>query len=328
MTATTPKHELLNPPVLGRWREGNTGVEGVWSFEASAPGPKVLVTALIHGNELCGAWAVLGALQAGLRPRRGTLTLAFCNLPAFDRFDDEHRYDSRFVDEDLNRVWGDGLARRTPSSEQRRALELLPFVTGADWLLDLHSMSLDGPALMLSGLQPRNIALARRLGTPEIVIVDAGHQQGRRMRDHGRFGESDAQAVALLLECGQHFQPVSRDVAFDGIGRFLSASGCVTPDDIPPSWLRPVPDVQRVFEVTDAIAAHSANVRFADTWRTGQTIEQAGTLLGWNDEIPFHTPYASCTLVMPSLVQLRAGVTVVRLARDATTPVSRAAASP
>ena len=308
----------LTAPALGHWRNGNTGVEGVWSFEASEPGPNVLITALIHGNELCGAWAVLDVLQAGLRPRRGTLTLAFCDLRAFDRFDADHPYDSRFVDEDLNRVWGEGLAQRSSTCEQRRALELVPCVEQADWLLDLHSMSQVGPALMLTGLQARNIALATRLGTPEYVIVDAGHCEGRRMRDHGRFGDAEAQALALLLECGQHGQLVSRDVALDGVGRFLVESGCSTQDDIPPTWLRPAAASQRVFEVTDAIAAAGTNVRFAEAWRTGQTIGKRGTVLGWNDEVPFHTPYPNCTLVMPSLRQLRAGVTVVRLARETT----------
>jgi predicted deacylase len=312
----------LTAPLLEHWREGNTGVAGVWSFAASEPGPSVLVTALVHGNELCGAWAVLGALQARLRPRRGTLTLAFCNLQAFDRFDAARPYDSRFVDEDLNRVWGEGLAQRVPSCEQRRALELLPFVDRADRLLDLHSMSQDGPPLMLTGLRPRNIALAERLGTPQYVIVDGGHRAGRRMRDHGRFGAADAEALALLLECGQHGELASRDVACDGVARFLVESGCATPDDVPRSWLRPAPAAQRVFEVTDAIAASAGNVRFAEAWRTGQTIAERGTVLGWNDGLPFRTPYANCTLVMPSLRQLRPGVTVVRLAREASAQVA------
>ena len=311
-----PRFEL-EAPSLDAVRKGNTGVAGVWSFGALEPGPNVLVAALIHGNELCGAWAVRAALEAVLRPRRGTLTLAFCNLAAFDRFDAAHPYDSRFVDEDLNRVWGDGLAARTTSSEQRRALELLPFVERADRLLDLHSMSQDGPPLMLTGVQPRNVALARRLGAPAHVIVDGGHSAGRRMRDHGRFGTSNAEALALLLECGQHGQLASRDVALDGIARFLIESGCVTADDMPPGWLQPAPRQQRVYEVTDAITARSADVRFAAPWRTGQTVAASGTVLGWNDGAPFATPYADCTLVMPSLRQVRAGVTVLRLAREA-----------
>ena len=75
----------LQPPDLSRWRTGNTGTPGVWRFEATQPGREVLVTALVHGNELCGAWALWEALEAGVRPRSGALTLAFCNLSAFDQ---------------------------------------------------------------------------------------------------------------------------------------------------------------------------------------------------------------------------------------------------
>ena len=307
---------LLPVPELGPWRDGNTGVEGVWRFESRVPGPEVLVTALIHGNELCGAWAVLSLLQGGLRPRHGALMLAFCNLQAFDRFDLADPDGSRFADEDLNRVWGAELRQRPATREQRRALELLPFVENADWLLDLHSMHQDGPPLLLTGLQARNVALAKRLGTPEYVIIDAGHREGRRMRDHGRFAAADSPALSLLLECGQHGQLASRDVALDLAARFLVLSGCASSDDIPAPWQRAVPATQRVFEVTDAVAATSATVRFAETWRTGQTIASSGTVLGWNDGLAFHTPYANCTLVMPSLRKLRPGMTVVRLARE------------
>lgn len=306
----------LPAPDLGRWREGNTGVEGVWSFDAQAAGPSLLVTALIHGNELCGAWALLNILQSGLRPRQGTLTLAFCNLCAFDRFDLAEPYASRFVDEDLNRVWGPALAQRRQTQEQQRALALLPFVERADRLLDLHSMSQDGPPLMLSGVQPRNLAFARALGTPAHVIVDAGHSEGRRMRDHGRFDAADSPTLSLLLECGRHGELVSRDVALDLSARFIAAGGCVAQGDMPAAWLRPAPPVQRAFAVTDAIVAKNTNVRFAEDWRTGQTIAEAGTVLGWNDEIALTTPYDDCTLVMPSLRRLRPGVTVLRLARE------------
>ena len=306
----------LPAPHLGPWRSGNTGVEGVWSFTAADAGPDVLVTALVHGNELCGAWALLRALEAGLRPCKGNLTLAFCNLAAFDRFDAANDAASRFVDEDLNRVWGDGLAHRKSSGEQRRALVLRPFVERADWLLDLHSMSLPGPPLALTGLLSRNIALARELGAPGHVIVDAGHREGRRMRDHGRFGDPEGAALAILVECGQHGELASRDVALDSVVRFVARAGCVAAADTPPAWRLPSPPAQRVFEVTEAIVARGTDVRFVGPWQTGQTLTEAGTLLGWNEGEPFATPYDDCTLVMPSLRQLRPGVTVLRLARE------------
>lgn len=310
----------LPKPELGGWREGNTGTEGVWTYSAHTSGPHVLVTALVHGNELCGAWALLYALQAGLRPRRGSLSLAFCNLAAFDSFDAQNADASRFLDEDLNRVWEPGLPNRPPSREQKRAMELLPFVERADWLLDLHSMHEPGVPLLLTGLQTRNVALAKKLATPTHVVVDAGHKDGVRLRDHGRFSSTtDGDTRALLLECGYHGELASKDVALDMMGRFLVESGVVQQADIPATWLRPDPAPQQVLEVTGGIVARSMNLRFVEPWQSGQTILRAGTLLGFNDDEPFVTPYDNCTLVMPSLRQLRPGVTVVRLAKTAST---------
>ena len=49
----------LAPPDLSAWLAGNTGIAGFTSYAAEAPGPHVLLLALMHGNELAGA-IVLG----------------------------------------------------------------------------------------------------------------------------------------------------------------------------------------------------------------------------------------------------------------------------
>lgn len=95
----------LTVPDLSAVRAGNTDTQGVWHFDSGVPGRAVMVSALVHGNELCGAWAVKDFLETGLRPRQGSLTLAFCNLDAFDRFDMAKHDTSRFVGQDMNRVW-------------------------------------------------------------------------------------------------------------------------------------------------------------------------------------------------------------------------------
>ena len=161
----------LPVPDLGDWRRGNVGTEGVWRFEGNVTGPDVLITALVHGNELCGAWALLELLRQGVSIERGALTLAFCNLAAFDRFDPTHADASRFVEHDFNRVWGPALAQGSSSSiEHGRARELLPWVIRADCLLDLHSMHEPGPALVLTGRHARNIAWAQDLAADALVI--------------------------------------------------------------------------------------------------------------------------------------------------------------
>jgi predicted deacylase len=308
----------LPKPELAAWRSGNTGVEGVWQFAADVPGRRVLVTALIHGNELCGAWVLKDLLEHRLPPVAGTLTLAFCNLAAFDRFDPAAPDAARFVHEDLNRLWSADKLAQGDTAERMRARELLPFVQQADWLLDLHSMHEPSAPLLLTGLQQRNIALARALGAPQHVIVDAGHQDGVRLRDYGRFGDAqDNGTRSLLIECGYHGDLHSRVVAQDITARFLAASGCVPENALPAHWKLPTPVQQHVLHVTGAVTAKSTAFSFAQPFTGLEKIPHAGTQIALNNGEPVTTPHDDCVLIMPSLRQLRAGVTVVRFAREA-----------
>lgn len=308
----------LAPPDLSRWQQGNTGTEGVWRFESPQPGPRVAVTALIHGNELCGAWAVsqlLELLAGGAKLRRGRLTLALCNLRAFARFDAADPHASRFVEEDLNRQWSPERLATGSSAERRRAAELRPWLEDADYLLDLHSMHEEGSALLLTGMQPRHVEFVRELGVAGTVIIDSGHAEGRRMRDFGHFGSDEGTARSLLIECGFHGNPDSRLVAQDAVHRLLERTGVADPRDLPPAWRLDRPAAQWALEVTDAVVAETMDLRFAFTPTDLQVIERKGTVIGHEQGRDIVTPYDDCVLVMPSLRQLRPGVTVVRLAR-------------
>jgi predicted deacylase len=318
---TSLQFELAKPDI-GAWRAGNTGTEGVWHFDSGVAGCRAMIASLVHGNELCGAWAVLGLLEAGVRPRQGSLTLAFCNLAAFDRFDPADADASRFVDEDLNRQWARERIATASTLERRRAGELLPFVEHADWLLDLHSMHEPGEPLLLTGIHARNVALARKLGASEHIVVDEGHRDGTRMRDFGRFGLCDEEAAgtrSLLLECGFHGDASSRDVAQDMSVRFLAAAGVLddsAADSALADWRRADARHQQILRVTGGVTARSDKFRFLDDYRSLQVIRKAGTPIGDNDGDVVTTPYDDCVLVMPSLRQARAGVTVVRFARE------------
>lgn len=311
----------LSPPDLGRWRAGNTGVEGVWHFDAGVAGRDVMISALVHGNELCGAWALKELLEAGLRPDTGSLTLAFCNLEAFDRFDADDSDASRFIDEDMNRQWTPERLASAGTRERQRAAALEPFVKRAQWLLDLHSMHEPGQPLSLVGLHGRNLALARQLRAPEHLVVDAGHQDGVRMRDYGRFGLPDgdgADTRSLLIECGYHGDPASLDVARDQCARFLIQAGTVTDASAlrwMPGWKQPDATRQWALHVTGGVVAQSERFCFTRRLEGLETVPHAGTVIGDNDGDPVVTPYDDCVLVMPSTRQARKGVTVVRFAR-------------
>ena len=308
---------LLPRPDLSRWRAGNTGVEGVWRFEAGQPGLHVAVTALVHGNEFCGAWAVSGLLEklaSGVALQRGRLTLALCNLAAFERFDAGRPDASRFVDEDLNRQWSAARLADASTLERRRAAQLWPWLGDADWLMDLHSMHEPGSPLLLTGTLDRHVDFARALGIGGHVVIDAGHADGTRLRDCGPFGDPAAQARALLIECGWHGDPYSRRVAEDAVFRLMQLSGCIDPAQLPPDWPVAVPPARWALTVTQAVVARSTRFRFARPWRNLQRVARRGTLIATDDGRPVRSPHDDCVLVMPSTRQLRPGVTMVRLA--------------
>ena len=311
----------LPAPDLSAWRAGNTGTEGVWHFDSGLPGRQVLVSALILGNELCGAWALKGLLESGLRPQAGSLTLMFCNLAAFDRFDPANHDAARFVEQDMNRQWSDERMDAADSLERRRCAALRPFVARADWLLDLHSMHEPCAPLLLTGVQPRNLALAKQMAAPEHIVIDAGHQDGTRMRDYGRFGLPDAQAGdsrSLLVECGFHGDPASRAVAQDQCLRFIEASGIVDGAELArllPGWRLTDAPRQWALQVTGPVVAKNERFTFTEAFTGLEVIARAGTVIGDNDGEPVTTPYDDCVLVMPSTRQARAGVSVVRFAR-------------
>jgi predicted deacylase len=307
----------LTPPDIEPYRAGNVGVDYVTTFDSGVSGPHVLVTALTHGNEICGAIALDRLFRAGLRPRRGRLTLAFDNVAAYRSFDPRYPVVSRFVDEDFNRLWDEAtLDGPRQSIELARARTLRPFVDAADFLLDIHSMQYATAPLMLAGTLDRSVALARRVGIPELIMCDAGHAAGKRMRDYGPFGDPASPKMALLIEAGQHWQNRAAEVATDVMLRFLIAVGALTRDDASPIG---GPDFdahpqQRIIEVTEAVTIASDKFEFVDDFRGLEVLSPKGTLIGRDNGREVRTPYDDCVLIMPSR-RLAKGHTAVRLGR-------------
>ena len=304
-------------PDIAVHERSETGIPYVHTFDSGVPGPRVMINALTHGNEVCGAIVVDALLRERLRPRRGKLTLAFANVEAWRRFDPAHPDAARFVDQDFNRVWtAQALDDRSrDSSELRRARAMRPVIDDVDLLLDLHSMHEKSLPLIVAGPLAKGVELSARLGAPATVICDEGHPEGRRMRDYEGFGDPASAKNALLIECGQHWETSAVTVARDVTARFLLLSGVVDDADLPAGWTQPLPAEMRVVRVTEPVVAKSMDFRFAGDYTGLEEFPKAGAVIGWAEGEPVRTPYDDCILVMPSLRQLRPGVTVVRLGK-------------
>ena len=307
----------LTFPDISAHEHSDSGIAYVHTFDSGVAGPHVMINALTHGNEVCGAIVVDALLRAKLRPRRGRLTLAFANVAAYRSFDASKPDAARFVDQDFNRVWTAKTLDDTSrvSSELERARAMRPVIDTVDLLLDLHSMHEKSAPLIVAGPLAKGIELSAKLGTPATVICDEGHPEGRRMRDYEGFGDPASPKNALLIECGQHWEASAVGVARNVTARFLALSGVVDSSDLPQDWFAPLPDEMLVVRVTEPVVARSMDFRFAGAYTGLEVFDKAGSVIGWSDGEPVVTPYDDCMLVMPSLRQLRPGVTVVRLGR-------------
>jgi len=299
----------LAAPDLRPWLGGNCGIAGAWSFTAPEPGPHLALFALTHGNEIAGAIVLNQMLSAGIRPQRGRLSFVFANLDAFQAFDPENPIATRYLEEDLNRLWGEDRLRGARNSrEMRRVRELLPLVESVDVLVDLHSMLWPSDALTLASETDASISLGLALGTPRLTVADPGHSAGRRLVDHARFTAPGSTAAAVLVEAGQHWEGATVDAMAQTARRALGHYG------IAGRAPAPLPEPPVLARVTETVTATSHNFMFLREFRGGDIIPKAGTVIAQDGAREIRTPHDECILIMPTPVAPR-GHTAVRLAR-------------
>jgi uncharacterized protein len=285
-------------------------------FRAFTPGPRLIVTGAVHGNETCGTRAierVLAELQRGdLSIERGSLTLVpVCNPMAY-------AHGRRMGERNLNR-------RLQPSAQPREyedhiANVLCPWLAAHDALLDLHSFrspgkpfALRGPADNRGTLEPfareaEESALAAHLGVDRVVegwmSAYAGGVQRRRERLAGG-GDGVAAAIedpsygigtteymrsqggyAVTLECGQHEDPQAPDVGYRAIRNTLALLGLV---DAPrPPKVRRI-ECLRLDTVIDRLHEGDA---FVKTWTSFDPLRRGELIARRHDGTEVRAPSA------------------------------------
>jgi hypothetical protein len=308
-----PSFEVrLAAPDISRWVAGNTGVPGFTTRASGKPGPHVALLAVAHGNEIAGAIVLDRLLHAGLAPEHGKLSFGFVNLAAYERFDPRQPTASRFVDEDINRVWDAAtLDSQRRSIELDRARTIRPLIDTVDVLLDLHSMLWPSDPLILCGTSPKGKALAFGIGSPELIVADQGHVSGLRLIDYPRFADAATPCAASLIEAGQHWDAATVDTMLASVSGLLRHLKLVTRH---PALPAPPPVPQRFAQVTMAVTASTSNFAFVQSYRGGDVIARRNTLIALDGETEIRTPHDNCLLIMPSLRPSR-GHTAVRLAQ-------------
>jgi len=312
MSQPLPVIEVL-PRDLSAYRQGNVGVDYVHRFESGVPGPHVLVNALTHGNEFCGMVAACHLLDTGVRPLRGTLTVSFANVAAYETFDPQRPFDSRQITHNFNRIWSEEwLDGDQDSVELRRARAMRPVVAAADHILDLHSTSQDVVPFWVYPDFERNARVASAMAAPSVhLVMPQGLGSGMPVIQHGLHGQANSTAgAALVAECGQHFKQSSADLAIEVTLDFLGHFGLI---ERPPR----APVAPRRFELLRTHVVAHADFRFTRPVIGFETFAQ-GELIAMDGDEPIHAPCDDCTLFMPTREPIvgREGVYLTRPLSD------------
>ncbi len=255
-------------------------------FAALRPGPRLIVTGAVHGNETAGTKGIRRVIDEIERGEidivRGTVTFVpVCNPLAYNQ-------QRRMGERNLNR-------RLQPSAtpqdfEDRIANVLCPLLAEHEVLLDLHSFRSPGEPFVMRGpadnegsLEPfahakAEAALAAHLGvrrvvegwmsayaeglarrkarglTPGGVHEDPSYGVGTTewMRSQGGYG--------VTLECGQHDDPHGSEVAYHAIRQTLALLRLA---DLPLAAPAQPFECLRLAEVIDR---HAEGDRFAKPW--------------------------------------------------------------
>ena len=199
------------------------------------------------------------------------------------------------MDQDLNRQWLDERMDAGDSSERRRCAALRPFCA-AGRLAARHPLHARASApLLLTGVQPRNLALARAMHCAlSTSWWTPGTKTACACATTAASGLPDDQAGdtrSLLIECGFHGDPAS--LRWPGPVRALHRTvGVISAAALAqqlPGWRLPDAPRQWALEVTQPVVARSAAFRFVEPFTGLECIEKQGTVIGDNDGEPVLT---------------------------------------
>ena len=186
---------------------------GVW--DSGSPGPTLLVTGGVHGNEPAGIHAaarVLEELRARAPELRGRLVALRGNLGALAS-------GRRFLSRDLNRGWGraaieatrarDEAARSDEDREQLALLDafeaVLRTATGPVLFVDLHTSSAEGSPFLCLADTVDNRRLGLMTGVPIILGIE------ETIAGASLEWFADLGVAGFAVEGGQHDSPEAID---------------------------------------------------------------------------------------------------------------------
>jgi len=207
-------------------------------LKGQKPGPKSVVFAGIHGNEVCGVKAFY-EIVPNIKLDSGEVYFVFGNPKAIQK-------NTRFTEFNINRAFRETKfynAKIKKTYEYKRAQFLKKFLDKSEVLLDIHSTTNPGSKpFIISEKNSKNI-------TPYFTKKFVREVRGFGDIEPGATEDymNNRGKIGITVECGQHNDPKSIEIAKNTISAFLTACGHIVSKKINTKNTRPVFEVQSLY---------------------------------------------------------------------------------
>lgn len=214
-------------------------------YKGNKPGPLIVLTGAMHGNEHAGVRAIdillktLEAEQAS-HPEfefHGNILGLIGNTRAYEK-------GMRYIHEDINRFWFEHYIHRIKQAHiedlKDEDLEMREFIETLDseiealqptkiYLMDLHTTSSDG-IFSIGGSSSESIEIASNI--PVSIVINLIQGLGGTTLNYFGHRYNGIPSTALAFEGGYHFDPISANRCLSAAIFFLRYIGAIKEDDL------------------------------------------------------------------------------------------------
>ena len=239
-------------------------IQGVVRIAGNKAGPRVVMFAGIHGDEVSGVHAIEKLLFDFFGGKRelvqGSLTLARANEQALAA-------ERRYMKHNLNRLFRDNYGPEIDraSYEFGRAQELKPILQDCDYFFDFHSAPIAQEPFLVA--EQKAVDFFSKLAIPRIMTGWSKFSSGVIGGDTENFANAHG-AIAATLESGSHFEKSSIDVAYKSAISLLSLSGMIE------ATQKQVTNKCEVFDVYDVVTKDFDDFRYASDVKNFQFLKK------------------------------------------------------
>ena len=238
----------------------------IYRIKGPLPGPKLLVFGAVHGNEICGPFAMHRLLDEIKRKHVRVESGELIFVPIANPAAYPHK---RFCDVNLNNIFAENHNPQNKEEEYSQTLRQL--IKETDYLLDVHSFPSEGVPFAFEDYDDAPTReFTASLGMEKIIAGWFNLE-----REQGRYEPAQCarefNKVSAVIECGMNSDPNASNIAYRSILNASRHLGIIGGRSMQPKY-------QDRYEVEALHYRPSYDVVFSSDWKNFDSVQSGTTI--------------------------------------------------